>query len=309
MVRRQRFPNQWDSPLNGAVNSSQTTWTVDDASALPTEGDFHIACDSEIALCTSRSGNILTVVRGVSPSTHSDNRDVYTILTKEGMLAGNQQAGYDFSLPEPLAPHILQDRDGTEFETTDFTLRNGSGDSLSKTNGLFVFRCHTHTDVNHFTGYTITTPTAPWTATAHLAVPIMTGGASANKFGIGMRGTSGGRMTLMAFSPDYRVLVRRQNTFLSWDSTPAFVEYYNRQDCWMRISSSSAASNPVWRFQTSFDGYTWTEIYTENENDFVNSSYQFGFWANNATGSPTNNQYHLKSLILEPSEILSDFTV
>jgi len=83
----EKMMEQWEygaeDALNGAVNDSVTTWTVDDGTQFKA-GDY-IRCESEIARVTSISTNDLTVVRaqyGTSADAHDDN-DVVTVLTDQ----------------------------------------------------------------------------------------------------------------------------------------------------------------------------------------------------------------------------------
>ena len=80
----ERFANNSQTSLNGAINASQTTFTVIDASKLPTQPQFRIRVDDELMLVTGVSGNTLTVTRGVESTvatSHNNQRVVRHILT------------------------------------------------------------------------------------------------------------------------------------------------------------------------------------------------------------------------------------
>ena len=82
--------------LTGSVDASQTTWTVVDASLFPPIGDFRLVCETEYALCTGRTGNVLTVTRGIEGSVaapHTGGTAVIHQLTKGGLDAYIAQAG------------------------------------------------------------------------------------------------------------------------------------------------------------------------------------------------------------------------
>lgn len=78
------------STLAGAVNASQTSWPVVNGAGFPPSGDFRVVCEKEYALCTGRSGNVMTVQRGVEGSAaapHASGKDVVHVLTEAGLDA------------------------------------------------------------------------------------------------------------------------------------------------------------------------------------------------------------------------------
>lgn len=81
--------------LNGALNSSTTSVTVDDASVLPSSV-YTILVDSEQMKVTSKAGNVLTVVRGwngTAAATHADN----AVVQSRGMHGFRGTFGGSFS--------------------------------------------------------------------------------------------------------------------------------------------------------------------------------------------------------------------
>lgn len=80
---RENYINNAFSPLNGAINNSVTSLVVDDGTVFPT-ANFRVRVEDEIMFCTSRSGNTLTVIRGVEGTTaasHADNSEVDSPFT------------------------------------------------------------------------------------------------------------------------------------------------------------------------------------------------------------------------------------
>ena len=74
------------SELASGVSDVVTTWVLKtgDGAKFPTSGDFHVACETEVALCTARSGDSLTVTRGQDNTTaaaHSAGRGVGLVLS------------------------------------------------------------------------------------------------------------------------------------------------------------------------------------------------------------------------------------
>lgn len=82
-MARERYSNAPSTTLNGAINSAVTSLIVTSGSAFPAS-QFRILIDSEIILCTSRSANTLTVLRGqegTAAASHLDLAAVNHILT------------------------------------------------------------------------------------------------------------------------------------------------------------------------------------------------------------------------------------
>lgn len=86
----EQYANSPTTTLDGAINGSVTSITVTDGSVFPAAGDYAIRCEDEIMLCTSRSGNVLTVVRGqeaTSGASHPDDASIFSPLTARSLLA------------------------------------------------------------------------------------------------------------------------------------------------------------------------------------------------------------------------------
>lgn len=86
----EQLKNLADSKLASAMDSTQTTLTVlsGEGDKFPSVGNFRVTVDDEIMLCTARSNDTLTVVRGVEGTTaaaHSAGAEVVHTLTKEGL--------------------------------------------------------------------------------------------------------------------------------------------------------------------------------------------------------------------------------
>lgn len=126
---REQFANNASSTLDGAIDDSQTTITVDDGSSFPDSGNFRLICESEYMLCTARSGNTLTVVRGIEGSTaaaHISGTTLSHILTLGGLrkLTTDNVSWADSDRPAFGGLHSSQ-----------FTLVNGTGATITDANG------------------------------------------------------------------------------------------------------------------------------------------------------------------------------
>jgi hypothetical protein len=85
----EQIANSAASTLSAAiVSTSATTFTVANGTVFPSVGNFRVIIDSEIMICTSRSGNTLTVTRGqegTTAATHLNAAPVTHVLTAGGI--------------------------------------------------------------------------------------------------------------------------------------------------------------------------------------------------------------------------------
>lgn len=89
---KERFANSTATTLNGSITSSVTSITLTDASSFPLL-NFRIIVDSEIIFCTSRTSNVLTVVRGqegTSGASHADLTACAHVITAGALDAYRQ---------------------------------------------------------------------------------------------------------------------------------------------------------------------------------------------------------------------------
>lgn len=102
----ERFGNQASSQitLTSGVSASAVTWPISSlgtgAFVIPSDGDFALICEDEIAKVTAVSGLNLTVVRGQESTTaasHAAGTRVYHWLTKRSMDALVQAYSVTFS--------------------------------------------------------------------------------------------------------------------------------------------------------------------------------------------------------------------
>lgn len=120
-ARRQEFINNGVSTLAGGISDSVTSLDVATGGAFPAVGNFTLRIDDEILLCTARSSDTLTVVRGVegsTPASHSNGATVSSTLTVGGI---NRWKIDDdpFALARP--PMTLSKDDGSALAASDFT--------------------------------------------------------------------------------------------------------------------------------------------------------------------------------------------
>lgn len=299
MILRQRFPNQWDSPLNGAVSAAATAWVVDDASALPLEGEYHVACDDEIVKVTKRVANTLTVVRaqdGTTATTHSDNRDVFTLITNDGVEQMRLDMGFDYQQPATSHPSRLTNFDGSVLTASDFAIRNtAAGTTLTDNNGTLVLESDAMGSNNTVRGAVMTTtPSNPFRCTAHLCGVSLAVGSGGDKVGIGFRGTTSAKLTTLVMTPDYNVYLRQLTSYTVWSSTVVTENYFNRKDVWVRVDWV----DPDYTYYWSADGWNWKQIHTETNASWINDgTHEFGIWFGN--NSKANNIMTVDAFVIE----------
>lgn len=81
-----KVKNRAISTLASGVSDVATEWTVatGEGALFPSSGDFHITCEDEIAKCTSRTGDVLTVTRaqeGTAAAAHDADKAVKLRIT------------------------------------------------------------------------------------------------------------------------------------------------------------------------------------------------------------------------------------
>lgn len=83
----EQYQNNAATTLNGAINNSTTSVVVTSGAVFPSTGDFRLMCEDEIMICTSRSGNTLTVTRGAEGTTAASHAD--TTAIRHGLTAAS----------------------------------------------------------------------------------------------------------------------------------------------------------------------------------------------------------------------------
>jgi hypothetical protein len=94
--------NNASALVNGAINSSVTSLTVDTEVNVPTTGTFRALIDSELIKVTAVATHVWTIARaqeGTTGASHADNTPIYIILTKDAVdsIVTIEQAGTEVS--------------------------------------------------------------------------------------------------------------------------------------------------------------------------------------------------------------------
>lgn len=205
-LNKEQFKNTAVSALDGSIDGSQTTLDVLDGSVFPATGDFHIRVEDEIMLCTARSTNTLTVVRGVEGSTPTSHADAISIAAKVtiGALETWGQNYLPIWANSSVLPlnTIVADDGVTVLDSSDFTWVNQGGASATDQSGTIVTR-HPVTAASAYQVRALarTAPATPYSyiAALRMVAPSGTGSGEARAV-FGFRKNSTGLMTIITFS-------------------------------------------------------------------------------------------------------------
>ena len=132
-----KIKNRAFSTLASGVSDSDTSWTLatGEGAKFPTTGDFHVTCEDEIVKCTSRSTDVLTVVRaqeGTSAAAHASGKAVELRITA-AIIEENQ--GLEWPLNDETEGNHFKDNDNSYPD--GWTQTDAAQDT--KTNLLFSF--------------------------------------------------------------------------------------------------------------------------------------------------------------------------
>lgn len=139
---REQFKNNAISALNGGIDADDTSLVVDDGTKFPSVGRFRIMIGTEIMICTARSSNTLTVIRGQEGTTgaaHADDDDVLHIVTKDGLFQLGRDNDPWFNTSRPVLAQII-DSSGVILTSADFTWFNQGGASIADQNGTMYLQ-------------------------------------------------------------------------------------------------------------------------------------------------------------------------
>lgn len=325
----EQFANNAATALNGSIDNTVTSVTVTDGSVFPSIGNYRLLVGAEIMLCTARSSNTLTVVRGHESTTaasHDNGANIELVFTKgsiETLLSDYQSAGGYASRPstnlrkgqEYFATDLVNARwfyNGTNWDLiyptyipyanrvdiSGWTAQNHSTWQFTDKNGILECRTNDTVDGNTVRGYSKNHGlTAPFSITAIMHPIIST--QQVNTFLVGLRDTISGRC---AFALHYTadntigaVAAENWNGFSGWGGTPVSTIYANCHTTrWLKVEDDGTNIN----YYISIDGKTFNRYgQVANNSWLTNNRGGFAFaWFKNSTYGPTgalNYQYLL----------------
>jgi hypothetical protein len=309
----EQYANLAQDQLNGGIDNVVVSLDLDDASEFPATGNFRILIDSELLICTARTSNTLTVVRGQEgtvAASHSDNAIVTLVATagsilavgsaihRSDVVASRPAAGLEGRLFFPTAGRTIDRDNGTlwtpygptytlkEPIDGDFAWINQGGASVDMSEGGILLLAPAGTG-----GLRIrkkTAPATPYTITVAF-IPHMSGDPAAFP-GMGplFRKSGTGELVTFSYTQATTVFARPQK----WNSPTSFNNGYvatwdainnflTGDLVWMQISDNG--TNLI--FRVSNDGKNWYQTFSVSRTDFLSGGPdEVGFWGN-ATAS------------------------
>lgn len=309
----EKFANNAQTTLNGAIDNSTTTVTVTSASAFPTSGNFRILVDAEIMLVTAVAANVFTATRGqesTSAVSHLDNATVTHILTLGSLDQKRTEDIYTAAHASRLTAEkdgrlflpsdgFLMERDNssswttfgpvfpfTPPSTTGFAWVNQGTATVSSTkSGLYMAGPATGNS-NDVHAYVKSVPSIPYTVTAAFLVnPTVW----KDQLGWGMcwRQSSDGKLANCQFQADtgngYQFLSSKFTNPTTFSAN--YVGYYisQQQPTFIRMEDDNANRNIYF----SGDGQNWIQVHTVARTDFLTAD-QIGFFVNARNTSTPN---------------------
>lgn len=286
--------NAVSTTLNGSINNSVTTVTVTTGSVFPSTGNFRVKVEDEIMLCTARSTNDLTVVRGhegTTAASHASASGINAILTAGSLNRFLQDCngvwGYD-SQP-PLGK--LVDTDGkTLLTTSDFSWVNQGTATVTDQNGTIIIDAPAASGEN----CRVQVRTAPATTYSVIAAFQHCGlgeTSSAQNFGLCLRQSTSGKFYGLAYGANgsganafaSAVYKFTNATTFSTNLLARTSNLHRMPYLWMKMTDDG--TNLL--FSMSSDGVNWIQIASEARGSFmtlnggVTGPDQVGFYLNN----------------------------
>ena len=300
----EQFANNVTTTLNGAINNSTTTVVVTSATDFPSSGNFRILVDNEIMKVTSRSGNSLTVERGVEGTTaasHANLADVTIILTADALNQLRQDAildtssnlirtgtyasrpaanAYPYVIYLPTDRNVLYRSDGSVWKTfgtvfafqspvlADFSWVNQGTSTITDEGGYLTLAAPAGSGENY--RLQAKAYTAPRKVTACFRAFMCDD--NHNHLMLGFRNSSSGRLMFAAHVNGNKIQVWKANSPTSFNSTAATQTIFRHDPLlWMQVEDN--ATTLYFRF--SNDGRNWYTIFSEARTAFVNTPDQF----------------------------------
>jgi len=295
------FKNLASTQLNGAIDDTVTTVTVDSAMGF-TGGDFRILIDSELMKVTGVSGLDLTVVRhqeGTSAASHLDDAPVYHVLTAGGLTAHEQDdlvvrdtyankpaAGVAGRLFLPTDGAFIEHDNGATWDKfgpiwpmtppplADFTPSSTSS-TLVENKGTLVFTTNYGSTLalrSVWKAY----PTPPFTVeTAHLPV-FAVGSGTRIGMGLGIQDSVSGKIQLyghdvMSTYPccmggeNFTAYNTYNSAVTGWDGSYGLAPLYDTNIIWIKYQDDG--SHRIISF--SGDGVSWMQMVSLSPTDYL----------------------------------------
>lgn len=291
--KREQLKNNAFTTLNGAINSSVTSITVTDGSVFPSVGNFRLVVSDEIMLCTARSSNTLTVVRGyegTGAASHSDLENIVANLTQGSLdrWAQDNDALFGYASRPPVG--VISDGAGGLLTVSSFTWVNQGGATASDQNGTIILRAPFASGENARI-LKKSAPGTPWTLIVAIEAMALADGVP--NFGVVARQSSSGKFFIGTVQTDPTA----NNIWTYAAYTLASATSFNstilaRVDArviphgkyfWFKLTDDGTDL----KFYGSNDGFEWFLLCTHDRDSYMTSGGpdEFGFYVNNQGSS------------------------
>lgn len=294
MPLREQHANLASTLLDGGIDASQTTVDVLSGAVFPSTGNFRVIVGSEVMLCTARSSNTLTVVRGVdgsSAASHSDAAPIAMIYTYQGITDLFQDTNWQVGYASALPVYGVFDDNGVDLlDDSDFTWVN-QGSATVAVSGLgLTMVLPTDAAATNVRMLARTPGGGSWTYVAAMKGFGLHDGSATVQFGIGFRESATGKLVVIGYgagstnNTQRRLVVSRwtdedtlsgtlvvDNGFMLVPEIVWFKAEYDGTDIFLSVSN---------------DGIEWLELHTEAENNhFTTAPDQIIWYGLNGTNS------------------------
>lgn len=281
--------------LNGAINNSTTSVVVNTGSLFPSSGDFTVLVDSELMLCTARSTNTLTVVRGQEGTTaasHSNGAVIKLVLSKAALenFFGERisMGGYASRPSTPRNGYLYYANDvdlGWQYDGGNWNLihpmfvpyskrvdltgwsnANLGTSTWTNYNGAYNVAAPTSSGDNHRIYYKAL-PSAPYTLNAILRNPNVSQQFTGHGIGL-YDGTKLFTITDFQDNTGQTVSVDRYNSVTSFLANNYRQQHWQGGYLWVKIIDD----NTNWKFEFSQDGNTYNTVYSVARNTHLTAT-------------------------------------
>lgn len=291
---REQYSNFGFTTLDGNINSSVTSIDVTDGSVFPSAGNFRVRISQEIMLCTARSGDSLTVVRGYEGTTAASHSDMENVTSPLSVGSVNkfqeQEPLFGYSSSPPVGRIV--DASGNVLDSTDFTWVNQGGAAVTDENGTILMRAPPASGEN-FRILKVTAPSPPYSLIAGYEIFAVASGSGVPNIGICARQSSSGKFYALAINCDegtypWTWAAYSLNSATSFNATEAGrnvgMTFPAGKYFWLKLTDDGTDLNAY----VSVDGINWFNIDTHDRDSFMTSGGpdEIGWYVNNHSSSP-----------------------
>lgn len=313
--------NNATTTLSSSITNSATSIDVTNGSVFPSVGNFRISIYDEILLCTARSGNILTVVRGqegTTPVAHADFSAVRSLLTAGGFdkwfselihrdtFANRIVAGSAGRLFLANDNNYIERDNGSTWDTygilnrftppidADFSwINQGTASIITDTTETILQIPETAT--NNLRLRKKSTPATPYSIIAF--INLLNSGLNGTDAGLFWRESGTGEVIVVGLGINSSVCTFR---VAKWDSSTTFnseyksVNLYNLPSCiggmWIKISDDGTNR----KVHISGDGFNWCQFHSIGRTDFLTAN-EVGYFGLNTNATANTIVFFLYS--------------